>query len=203
MKTLNNIQVIVFDIDNTLLDFRQCALKAMKKAFEKWKIPFKDEYLEVFLKINDKYWNQYEDGKITRDYLYKHRWQEIFNILNISCDGAEFEKDFVANLYHSHEKVKDVEKVLSYLKGKYDLVIASNSSYEEQKTRLTEAGLLSFFSQIFTSEEIGSAKPSHGFFEVIYQGLGGSIPKEKILMIGDSVNADIKGSRDFGFKTAL
>ncbi len=202
LTVFKEIKVIIFDIDNTLLDFKKCALKSMKKAFKKWKIPFNDKYLNTFLIINNRYWDRYENGEITRDYLYEHRWQEIFDTLNINAPGAQFEQDFIKNLYNSYEKVDYVEDILIYLKPKYKLLIASNSSYNEQTSRLRGAGLLEYFDSVYTSEELGAAKPSKDFFNAIDKDLGENIKKNNVLMIGDSVNADIKGAHDYGFKTA-
>lgn len=194
------IKVILFDIDNTLLDFKRCAEESIKEAFDKWGLEYKKEYLSIFMEINNRYWRDYEDGKISREYLYQNRWKDIFKTIGLDVPGYKFEKDFVNNLYHSHEKIEGVDEVLEELSKKYNLSIASNSSYDEQRSRLKHAEILDYFNKIYTSEDIGHAKPSYEFFNEVHQDLG-SLEKEEILIIGDSEHADIQGGREYGIKT--
>ena len=191
-KELENIQVILFDIDNTLLDFKKCAEASIKAAFRKWGIEYTDNVIDVFLEINNKYWDLYEEDKITRDYLYQHRFQEVFDRLGIDIPGAEFEKDFIKVLFSSCEKIDNVDEVVKYLANKYDLYIASNSSYDEQSTRLKGADLFQYFKEVYTSEDLGSR---------IMEDIDHGINKENVLIIGDSINADILGGKKFGIKT--
>lgn len=195
------IKKVLFDIDNTLLDFKKCAEESARLAFKDWEIEYKHEYFPVFLELNDYYWRMLEDGKISRQELYNKRWVAIFNRLGIkNVDGKAFEKDFVKHLYYSHSTIEGAHDLLKYLKDKYDLYIASNSSYDEQTGRLRAAGMLEFFNDVFTSEEIGYAKPSKEFFDAIFEQLGNP-EKEEVIIIGDSLNADISGGKNYGIKT--
>lgn len=195
------IKLLLFDIDNTLLDFKKCAKFAMDKAFDDWNIKPKSGYFEIFMQANNEFWDQLEKGYITRDELYKRRWAKVFDIIGIEdADPIAFEKDFVKNLYKSHDKVNGVDEILEYLSKKYKMVIVSNSSYEEQKSRLKEADLLKYFDEIFTSEEVGHPKPQVEFFNFVKNNVG-DIREEEMLIIGDSIKADINGGINAGIKT--
>lgn len=195
------LKTILFDIDNTLLDFKKCAEEAIKSSFKDWNIEYKDEYFDVFMKVNNEFWDRYEADEITRDYLYKNRWKEVFKQLKIDVPGDKFEEDFIRYLYDSHIKVDNVEEVIDYLSDKYELYIVSNSSYDEQHNRLSRAHLDKYFKYLFTSEEIGHSKPNKEFFDYVFDSLDPTVSKDEILIIGDSPNADIRGGRENGIKT--
>lgn len=194
------IKKILFDIDNTLLDFKLCAETAMRQAFEDWNLEYKSEYFDVFMRINDQYWRKLEDKEITRDQLYTMRFVDVFKELNIDCDGVLFEKDFVKHLYKSHNKIEGADEILEYLSPNYELYITSNSSYEQQLERLKSSNLDKYFIELYTSEELGYPKPSQEYFDIVFEKLG--FPnKEEVLIVGDNPHADILGGKEYGIKT--
>lgn len=194
------IKLVLFDIDNTLLDFQKCADFAMKEAMKKWNLDLEPGYFEVFMEINNYYWDLLEKEKITREELYKNRWKTVFEKLGIEdIDGVLFEKDFVNFLYKSHQKIDGADEILEYLKDKYKLIIVSNSSYHEQDSRLTEAGIREYFDELYTSEEVGYPKPTKEFFDHVFKDI--DVDKDEVIIIGDSIKADIEGGKNYGIKT--
>ena len=65
---------------------------------------------------------------------------------------------------------------------------------------LERTGLLHFFEEIFDSQSIGAQKPYPEFFDHVADAIEGFC-KERTLLIGDSINADIRGGRDAGIDT--
>lgn len=61
------------------------------------------------------------------------------------------------------------------------------------------------FTHFFISEKVGYSKPAHEYFDVCFAELNklSRISKEEIMMIGDSLSADIAGAREFGLKTCF
>jgi 2-haloacid dehalogenase len=57
-----------------------------------------------------------------------------------------------------------------------------------------------YFTGYFVSGEIGAEKPTKAFFEGAFKRLDGVKPNE-VLMIGDSLRADIVGGEAFGLST--
>lgn len=194
------IKVVLFDIDNTLLDFKKCADESMLLAAEKFGIKFPENYFEIFTEINNGLWEKIEKGELTRQELFKIRWNLIFEEMNISSDGILFEEEFRKNIKLSAIPVDGAHEILEYLSEKYYVCVASNSELEQQGKRLEKAGMQPFIRKIFTSEEIGFAKPSPEFFEACRKELP-TFEKNEIMLIGDSVSADIDGAHNFGFKT--
>lgn len=193
------ITTVLIDVDNTILDFSQCAKSSIKKAFFDYGLCFSNAVMPAFHRINNSLWQKLENGDITKDDLYSVRFNLIFKELQIDLDGVEFERKFRSNLFTSCDPVEGAYDFLCYLSKKYILCTASNSSYSQQKSRLEKAGMLKFFKHIFVSEDIGFSKPNVNFFSECHKRLG-NIPKSELIMIGDSQTADILGAKEFGIK---
>lgn len=194
------ITALFIDIDNTILDFGKCSRQSVKDGFRDFGLKYNEGVMDVFHKVNDRLWLKIEDGTLTREGLHEIRWKTVFQELGIEADGVAFEKQFVSNLHESSEPVDGAYEFLEYLSNKYTLCAASNGPYEQQCHRLKKAEMLKYFSHVFVSEDIGVSKPDIKFFTECQKRLGG-ISKEKLMLIGDSPTADIKGGRDFGIRT--
>ena len=194
------IKTVFIDVDNTLLDFNECAKHSMAVSLKEYGHKYKDSYFGVFKGVNDELWREIEKGTLTREGLYKVRWNRVFERLGIAIDGPEFEEKFIHNLHSSAVPVAGAHDILAYLSEKYTLCVTSNALHQQQVTRLKNADMLGYLDHIFTSEDIGSQKPEKAFFDGCFARLGDILPEECII-IGDSLTADIKGGIDCGIKT--
>ena len=91
-------------------------------------------------------------------------------------------------------------EALRYLSGKYAVYAASNASYAQQRHRLELAGMLPYVREIFASRELGAAKPTAAFFTACLERIGNP-PKDEVLLLGDSLTADVEGGIAFGLHT--
>ncbi len=194
------IKAILIDIDNTILDFNKSAKASIDACASEFNISFPVNYFDVFIKINDFLWGELENGSITKQELYKKRWKMIFEELDITADANAFEEMFRQQMRNTAIPVDGAQELLSYLYEKYDLYTASNASLLQQQTRLNSTGFNKYINGMFTSEELGFQKPSKEFFALCCKELY-PIKKSELIVIGDSVNADIIGAKNFGLKT--
>ncbi|HJH07478.1 MAG TPA: HAD-IA family hydrolase, partial [Fusobacterium ulcerans] len=84
--------------------------------------------------------------------------------------------------------------------NKIKLGVASNGGNDIQIRRIKKIGLDKYLDYMFVSEEIGYNKPHKEYFEHIFQKIE-DIPKKKIMMVGDSLTADIQGGKNAGIIT--
>ena len=195
------IKAIIIDIDNTLIDFHKSSYLAVQKAFIKHGLKFDDGVFQTFIKINDDLWIQVEKGNLDRPGLWAIRFQKVLGALDIDYpEPDQVEKDFRSFLYDIAIPVDGAKDLLNYLKGKYKVYAGSNSLYNQQINRLTLAGLLEYFDGIFVSEKIGCQKPSKEFFDACFENMNG-VKQSEVVMIGDSITADIKGGYLYGLTT--
>ena len=203
--TQNQIRAIWIDVDQTLLDFDLCAKSALIDVFAWKNLEWKEEYYSIFLVENAKLWDQIEEGKITRDQLRKIRFEIMFEKWHIPYKpDVEFEAYFSKHLHSYAYPMPNALQVLQILvQQNYPLYIVSNGPAKGQRNRLQKAGMLDLFQDVFTSEELGHAKPNLLFFEQALEKVrceqhDPTICPEQILIIGDSWKADISGSLAFG-----
>ena len=88
----------------------------------------------------------------------------------------------------------------SLIERDYELYAATNGITAIQTGRLAQSGLASYFNQVFISEQLQTQKPDALFYEKIGQQIA-EFSKEKTLMIGDSLTADIQGGNNAGIDT--
>lgn len=194
------VKAVLIDIDNTILDFDRCSEEAIKQSARHFGITLPENYFEVFSECNDKLWHLLEEGIITKQDIYDRRWVEIFKRLGVDADGIAFEKMFREKIRSITIPVDGAKELLQYLSGKYPVYCASNASREQQEKRLRSENFHQYMSGFFISEDIGFQKPAKEFFFACTNALYPVKPSE-IVMIGDSVNADIIGAKSFGLKT--
>ncbi len=190
---------VFIDVDNTLLDFNKCAAKAIKIIMESRNLDYFDNYFTTFKTINDGLWLRHERGEITKDELYDIRFNLIFADLGLDLDGHSFEAEFRKELYTLSEPVDNALDILKYLHDKYQIFVVSNAYHEQQVSRLKNAGMLDYIDKVFTSELLGVQKPNKEFFEKALQE--SQLEVEDLILIGDSLTADIKGGKTIGLKT--
>ena len=195
------IKAIFIDIDDTILDFSQCAKYAMEQSFKEFNLNFEDYMFPVFIETNNEYWQMLERKEITKDELYGHRWFTIFKKIGIeNIDCFEFEEHFRFYIENSFQKVENAEEILLYLASKYKIFAVSNGPHSQQLNRLKNAELFCYFTDVFTSELIGFEKPNKEFFDACFSKIHNISPSETVL-IGDSLTADILGGVNYNIPT--
>ena len=110
-------KVLLFDIDNTLLDFSAGAMQAMEEIFLEAGLPYAPEMFTVFQVENNKLWARIERGELTIAGLRDVRWQTILARLGLEADGAAMEDAFRDRLHESAVPVPGAPEVLARLHG--------------------------------------------------------------------------------------
>lgn len=192
--------VVFIDIDDTLLDFTKCANDAIKSACNKFGVPYTTTLVDTFHPINLDLWHRLEKKEVTKEKLFDTRFQIVFDKLGIKADGIAFETEFRENFHESAILVDGARDLLEYLRSKYKVYVASNASMHQQTNRMKKAELDGYIDGYFVSEEIGFPKPQKEFFDACFKALPDVKPQD-VVMIGDSLSADIKGACEYGLKT--
>lgn len=194
------MRTILLDIDDTILDFHECAKSTILRASEDFGVDFTQDMLSFYMEQNAFLWGQYEKGIITREDIFKTRFPMLFKEYGYDVDGIEFENAFQKYFKTQYKFVDGAVELVEYLASKYDLYVASNSLLETQVSRLTSAGLYKYFKRLFVSDAIGYQKPTKEFFEGCFCQIP-NFKKEETIIIGDSLSSDIKGGCMVGIKT--
>ena len=192
------IKAVIFDIDNTLLDFMKMKSDSISSAI--------DAMISVGMDI-DKKQSSKEIYDIYETKGYEH--QEVFNEFIISKTGSINYK-FLAAAIVEYKKTKelsldvydDVIPTLEKINNmSLKLGIVSDAPSREAWIRLYTLNLHDKFEEVVTFNDTGYHKPAKQPFIKISEKL--NVPLNECIMVGDWPDRDIKGAKEVGMKTAF
>lgn len=197
---MSKYKILLFDADNTLLDFDKTETDALHHTFALHHIPFTKAIEERYMQINKALWNAYEEGKKTREEVIFTRFGKLFEEFQIQEDGVRFEHIYQAELGKGHALMPHALELVQELKKHYALYIVTNGVTATQYARLKDSGLDQHFQQVFVSEEVGYRKPMKEYFTYCFSHIP-DFDKTQTLLIGDSLSSDIQGGINAGIDT--
>lgn len=199
------IKHIFFDLDHTIWDFDKNAEETLLDLYTRYKLhelglDSVEKFIATYTKNNHQLWTDYHIGKITKDVLRAERFSRTFTQLGVHPDQipAQFESDYVQLTPRKTNLFSGSKDVLTYLQNKYDLHIISNGFKESTLTKMEVCGLNPYFQNVIISEDVGVNKPDSGIFDYALDKAGAF--KHESIMIGDSIEADIRGAQNYGMK---
>jgi 2-haloacid dehalogenase len=193
-------KILLFDLDDTLLDFGANEADSLSKLFQRHGYAFTDELFQVYNSVNKKLWSEYEKGTIPMDHIMNTRFSETMRRLGKDEDGAAWEKEYRELLGSGCQLMDGALELCQRLSVSHRLFVVTNGMEETQVRRLKQSGLYEFFEGFFYSQSVGFQKPSMEFFDYV-MGHIRDFKKEETLMIGDSLTTDIKGGLLAGLDT--
>lgn len=184
--------IILMDLDNTILDFNTAEKDSFKKVIEEIGLNYTDDLLRKYQKINKTLGYSLEQGKISKEIIFNTRFNELMKLYDIQVDGKEIERKYRFYLDNSSALIPNAESTLIKLKAMGKRIYsASNRVYSTQVRRLSNADIIDLFDGHFISDIIKHEKPSPYFFDSCVENLPG-INKSSILMVGDSPTSDVQ-----------
>ncbi len=194
-----NYSHLFFDLDHTLWDTDTNAKKSLVEMYalfglDKLGIASCDVFVEKYLAINHRLWDDYSKGKIEKTYLRSGRFE-----LTLECFGIKNKElieplanYFVSKTPYHRALLPFTRELLEYLQPKYKLYIITNGFKEAQHTKLRSSSIDHFFSDVFISEEVGWHKPNPEIFRHAVEKTNAKL--ENCLMIGDNPETDMEGA---------
>lgn len=198
---------LFFDLDHTLWDFEMNAKETLHDLYtlnnlnEKGVTDF-----EIFFKWysyhNEKLWDRYTKGFIKQDELrWKRMWLALldFKIANEAL-SKKLSVEFLELLPSKKNLFPYTIEILEYLLNKgYKMHLVTNGFETVQYNKIHNSNLQKYFIEVITSEGCNSLKPNKEIFEFALQKAG-ALQSESI-MIGDNLDADIRGGMNAGLDT--
>lgn len=89
---------ILFDADNTLLDFDAAENKALAETLVEYGIEPDAGTVQTYRDINSELWRQLEKGQIRRDKLMGERFTRFLKAINAAGDGVEMNRCYLDHL---------------------------------------------------------------------------------------------------------
>ena len=192
------IKAIIFDLDNTLLDFISVKKKAVDSAIL--------AMIEAGLDI---------DANIARENIFNiynikgYEYQEVFDDFLVDIHG-KIDYKILASGIVAYRKTKEASIILypnvhstliKLIKSGYKLAVLSDAPSREAWGRLYSVNLHHLFDVVVTHNDTKKFKPSQEPFDRAVELLG--IPAKNIIMVGDWPDRDVVGGKLAGMKTAF
>ncbi len=192
--------VLLFDLDDTLFDFRLSEKHALTKTFQAFGLPNGfNEYITSYKEISHVLWNDLEHGNITLAKLRVERFKRLFLQHELTLNASDFGEAYLENLGQEIHIIDGVKDMIKGLSG-YRLALLTNGFKDVQHARMNGSIFAQSFEVIITSEEAGSQKPHADIYNYTFDKLQIS-DKSLVLMIGDSLSSDIQGGNHYGIDT--
>lgn len=191
---------LLFDLDDTLWDFRANARVALEQMFHQLKLEnyFESyqQFYQLYVDKNHELWAAYSKGEIDKEYLSLERFLYPLRCVGYADNALarEMGERFLRISAQQTLLVNGAIDVLDYLKPKYNMALISNGFTEVQYTKINNSGLKPYFDKIFLSEELGYQKPDVRFFEAAKDIM--KFNSETTLVIGDNFDTDIVGANN-------
>lgn len=190
-------EILLFDADHTLFDFKTSEYHALKEALLSLGLPATDAHIERYSDINVKYWKMLERGEIDKISLKLARFEEFGREYGFEEHAEELADLYMNNLSHQAHLIDGAEELIGKLAGHYRLFIITNGVKSTQDGRFALSPITKYFEKIFISEVVGAEKPAKEFFDAVESGIEG-YDRSKAIVIGDSLSSDIKGAINAG-----
>lgn len=190
--------LFLFDLDDTLLDFKASEKLSFRRTLESLGIR---EGIETvfsdYQKINSALWKQFEEAKTTKEHLKVERFRKTFELHKLELDPEKASTRYLDTLPETVVLIDHAVEICEWLYGKGEIGIITNGIHHVQTQRIKNSPLYPFIHFVSVSEDCGYAKPDVRFFEYT-AGKAKNFQRENTIIIGDRLEADILGARNFG-----
>ncbi|KRM56547.1 YjjG family noncanonical pyrimidine nucleotidase [Lacticaseibacillus sharpeae] len=193
---------LIFDLDDTLLDFTASEEKGLTGVFADFGIPDNADTRATYKRVNSGLWAALERGELTRAQLLDVRFARFgAAIAKQDFDAHAAEKEYRNFLNNGFDRVPGAKTLLTNLQQRgYRILAGTNGNAATQHNRLLHSHLGPLFDGVYISEEIGYDKPDPRFFDAIFAAEP-HIDRNDTIMIGDGLNSDIRGGVDYHLPT--
>lgn len=193
------LRAVLFDLDNTLINFSQGEQEALKETLRHHGLIRDEKDWAVFWQwyetISWDYWLKRDD--YTRHELTLFTFRDTLARFIGKGDLAEQISDMYWDRFcNSCHFEPGARELLVHLSGRYKLGIITNGYSESQRKRLAACGIDGLFQAMIISDEVGLRKPDVRMFEMALEQL--EVRAEEALFVGDSLEDDWAGARNAG-----
>lgn len=190
--------LFLFDLDDTLLDFKASERLSFFSSLQSLGVNSGlDDLFDQYQVINASLWKMFEHGQTTKEHLKVERFRHIFSANKIGIDPALASARYLDTLPETVVLIDYAVELCQWLSQRRELGIITNGIHYVQTLRIKNSALAPYISFVSVSEECGFAKPDVRFFEYSAK-MARAFSKDRTLVVGDRLDADIQGAHNFG-----
>jgi 2-haloacid dehalogenase len=199
---VREFDLILFDADGTLFDFR----RSERLAFDQCLNEFvgqrcHDAAYRDYVEISESWWQRLERGGVGKEELRVGRWQDLGERLGLAWTASAVSEAYLELLSGHGHVIEGAVEVCRALRSTHPIGIVTNGFELVQTRRLAASPLHAWIDFLVTSEAVGVAKPARAIFDRALELARRPVLPERVLMVGDGLSSDIAGGRAMGFVT--
>lgn len=189
-------KTVLFDADNTLLDFNATEEQALRRTMERRGLTFTPERLARYAAINRELWDALHRGEVEQSWLKTERFRRFGAELGWSGDPAAWDEEYLDALGDCGTLLPGALELLKALKPTCRIGLATNGLQTVQRKRLAGSPIVPYLDGIFISQEMGVGKPHREYFDRVLEAL--EADRRTTVMVGDDLLSDIQGAVNAG-----
>jgi 2-haloacid dehalogenase len=191
-------RLFLFDLDDTLLDFRASERLSFARTLSSLGIEQAVEPLyATYQQCNRALWEALEQGRVDKDFLKVERFRRLFAAHAIDADPVRAGHVYLEWLPQTVVLVDGARAACEMLAAHGEIGIISNGIEQVQARRIAVSGLADLIGFVATSEACGHAKPDVRFFAYA-TAMASTFEPQRTIIIGDRLEADILGANRYG-----
>ncbi len=191
---VNNIKVVLFDLDNTLIDRQSAAVKLMKDIIME-DFPEGIYSAEYRCELLDKLYEWDYEGHTPKEFSFG-KYIEVTGIKG--RDWQYYNNIWEKRLKDYTELFAKAVETLDYLKSKYRLALLTNGSIISQQGKLDLINISDYFEEIVISGTYQIHKPDKRIFQIVLDKL--KVQPYEVVYVGDGLVNDVQGALSMGMK---
>lgn len=194
-------KAVVFDLDNTLLDYTSSELMCMQRAIlhhnaidphgVEW-----DPFWKLFLEYNMGYWEDRVAKSLHHITILELSLRDSFNHFGVTYIVEPLVQTYWDNFCNTCLFEAGAFDVLKSLHNNHSMGIISNGIGEAQRLRMKAGEIEHYFDSIIVSDEVGYWKPDPNIFQAALEEL--KVKPHEVLFVGDSLKDDYDGALGAG-----
>ncbi len=196
---MGEFKAVLFDLDNTLLDFwsfKQKAAKAAARAMVRKGLPEREGrvYRRIF-EVYDEYGVEYQKAFYQVIHPYRLEVGQAERIQQAAIVAYQKSK------FNSLKPYPGVASTLGKLKKRAQIGIVTDAPRNKAWMRLVLSRLDRLFETVVTTDDTKVKKPHRAPFEAALRKL--SVDAKDALFVGDNNDRDMLGAKKLGMKVCL
>lgn len=189
-------RTVLFDGDNTLLDFDAAERQAVEKTLAARGFDPTPERVRAYAQINRALWDALYRGEVEQGWLVVERFRRLGKMLESTADPEAWNLEYTDALGECGAMLPGALELLETLRPHCAIALVTNGQQAVQRKRLRDHPMLPYLDGVFISQELGVRKPEAAFFQTAITALGAD--PGTTLVVGDDLLSDIQGAVNAG-----
>ncbi len=200
-----SVELVVFDLDDTLLDHRGSAAHALARWLPTLGIRPGPAITTAWFAAEERHFARWRSGELTFAEQRRARLREILpaDVLPARDEDVDLVfAEFVVQYEAAWQLFPDALPCLRRLAEiGMPVAVLTNGLVDQQGRKVVSTGLADLVGSVFTAEGIGAAKPHPAAFAAVSEAL--AVAPSSTVYVGDSYTVDYVGALGAGWQALL